>query len=53
MNVTAGLGIFVGSAAGAAIAEQGGDIASYALISTICLSTFAILQRVSIALDAV
>ena len=43
MNLTAGIGIVVGSAAGGEIAHAAGDLTAYALTATACLATFTAL----------
>ena len=45
MNLTAGIGIIIGSAAGGEIAHKAGDMTTYALAAATCLATFAILSR--------
>ena len=43
MNLTVGVAIVVGAAAGGEIAHQAGDLTAYALMVAICLATFAML----------
>ncbi|MGZ4400235.1 MAG: MFS transporter [Gaiellaceae bacterium] len=45
MNLTAGVGIVVGSAAGGEVAHVAGDVTAYALTAAACLATVAGLAR--------
>jgi predicted MFS family arabinose efflux permease len=47
MNVVAGSGLLVGSAAGGSIADYAGDAASYALVAAVCLMALAVVRQPS------
>jgi hypothetical protein len=45
MNLTGGLGVLVGSAAGSAIAARAGDATAYLFVAAICLATYALVAQ--------